>query len=75
MGHSRRGRLLPVVGRLPQCPESGRKVRASASVANGMDRPGTAAASAPLDHLLLDEATPFGPVPRAAKRQPHRMDT
>jgi hypothetical protein len=31
--HSRRGRLLPVVGRLPQCLESGRKVRASASVA------------------------------------------
>jgi hypothetical protein len=29
----RRGRLLPVVGRLPQYPESGRKVRASASVA------------------------------------------
>jgi hypothetical protein len=36
---------------------------------------GTAAAPPPLDHLLLDEATPFGKVPRAAKRQPHRMDT
>jgi hypothetical protein len=27
-GHSRHGLHLPVVGRLPQCPESGRKGRA-----------------------------------------------
>ena len=38
LGHSRHGLLLPVVGRLPQCPESGRKVRASASVAMGQTR-------------------------------------
>jgi hypothetical protein len=37
-GQSRRGRLLPVVIRLPQCPESGRGVRASASVAKGQLR-------------------------------------
>ena len=43
--HSRRGRLLPVVGRLPQCPESGRKVRASASVAMGQQRSSTLAHS------------------------------
>jgi hypothetical protein len=36
-GQSRRGRLLPIVGRLPQCPESGRKVRALASDAMGQD--------------------------------------
>ena len=35
LGHSRRGRLLRIVGPLPQCPESGRKVRASPSVAMG----------------------------------------
>jgi hypothetical protein len=34
-GHSRRGRLLPAAGRLPQCPESGRKVRALAPDAMG----------------------------------------
>jgi hypothetical protein len=37
-GHSRRGRLLPVGGRLPLCPESGRKVMASTSVAMGQSR-------------------------------------
>jgi hypothetical protein len=38
LGHSRRGRLLPVGGRLPLCPESGRKVMASTSVAMGQSR-------------------------------------
>jgi hypothetical protein len=38
MGQSRRGRLLPVVGRLLLCPESGPKVRASASVALGQQQ-------------------------------------
>ena len=37
-GHSRRGRLLPAAGRLPQCPESGRKGKASPSVAKGHNR-------------------------------------
>jgi hypothetical protein len=37
VGQSRRGRLLPVDDRLPQCPESGREVRASAYVAKGQE--------------------------------------
>ena len=37
LGQSRRGRLLPAGGRLPQCPESGRKFKELASVAKGQE--------------------------------------
>ena len=60
LGHSRRGRLLPVVGRLPQCPESGRKVRASASVAMCRQRTSVSSIISPA------RARSVGPVARAA---------